>query len=332
MTQLTRLISLLLLAGLLVLGAIMAVVYLPVPLSEPRVLVRVPQGASLKVTAQSLNAGGVQVAPWVIATVGRVTGLATSIKAGSYEFDQGLSLWMLLQKLARGETSQADVRLIEGVSFRELRSRLNAAPDLVHDTQALSDPEIMARLGVPGRQPEGWFFPDTYLYDKQSADLAVLARALSAMQKQLDMVWQGRAVDLPLKSPYELLILASIIEKETGAAADRAQIAGVFVNRLRKGMRLQTDPTVIYGLGAGFDGNLRKADLQRDTAHNTYTRAGLPPTPICMPGLGALQAAAHPASTDALYFVARGDGSSQFSTTLESHNQAVNRYQRGSTP
>ena len=283
----------------------------------------------MRVAAQSLNAGGVQVAPWLISGVGRAAGLSTAIKAGSYEFDRGISLWALLRKLARGETSQGEILFVEGISFAELRARLNAQPDLIHVTQPLTDQAIMARLGVPDRKPEGWFFPDTYRFDKRSEDVDVLARAMAAMQKQLDTVWQGRDANLPLKTPYELLILASIVEKETGTAADRSQIAGVFINRLRKGMRLQTDPTVIYGLGTRFDGNLRKGDLQRDTPHNTYTRHGLPPTPICMPGLAALQAAAHPAATDALYFVARGDGSSHFSATLETHNQAVNQYQRG---
>lgn len=329
MRQLTRLTKLLLAAGLLLVAGFLALVWWPVPLSEPKLLVRVPQGASLKMAAQSLNAGGVQVPPWIISGVGRVAGLSTSIKAGSYEFDQGIALWALLRKLSSGDTSQGEVLFVEGISFRELRARLNATPDLVHTTQPLSDQALMAKLGVPDRKPEGWFFPDTYRFDKRAEDLEVLSRAMTAMQKQLDAVWQGRDANLPLKSPYELLILASIVEKETGAAADRAQIAGVFVNRLRKGMRLQTDPTVIYGLGQSFDGNLRKGDLQRDTPHNTYTRAGLPPTPICMPSQASLQAAAHPAVTDALYFVARGDGTSQFSASLDSHNQAVNQYQRG---
>jgi UPF0755 protein len=271
----------------------------------------------------------VQVSPWIISGVGRVAGLSTSIKAGSYEFDQGISLWALLRKLSSGDTSQGEVLFVEGITFRELRVKLNAQPDLIHSTQALSDQAVMAKLGVPDRKPEGWFFPDTYRFDKRSEDVEVLSRAMAAMQKQLDIVWQGRDANLPLKTPYELLILASIVEKETGAAADRTQIAGVFVNRLRQGMRLQTDPTVIYGLGARFDGNLRKGDLQRDTPYNSYTRVGLPPTPICMPGLASLQAAAHPAVTDVLYFVARGDGTSHFSTSLDSHNQAVNQYQRG---
>lgn len=329
MTRLTRLTFLLLTTGFVLASALLMLVYWPVSLTEAKVLVRVPPGASLRVAAQTLNAGGVQVSPWIISGVGRLAGLSTTIKAGSYEFDRGISLWSLLRKLSSGDTSQGDVLFVEGISFRELRARLNAQPDLVHSTQALSDQAIMARLGVPDRKPEGWFFPDTYRFDKRTDDTEVLARAMAAMQKQLDLAWQGRDANLPLKTPYELLILASIVEKETGAAADRTQIAGVFMNRLRKGMRLQTDPTVIYGMGERFDGNLRKGDLQRDTAHNTYTRAGLPPTPICMPGLASLQAVAHPANTDALYFVARGDGTSQFSADLNTHNQAVNQYQRG---
>ena len=329
MKRLTRLTKLLLAAGFVLVGAWLMLMLMPVPLAEGRLLVRVPQGASLRVAAQTLNAGGVQASPWIISGVGRVAGLSTSIKAGSYEFDRGISLWSLLRKLSSGDTSQGEVLFVEGITFRELRARLNAQSDLIHTTQALSDQAIMARLGVAERNPEGWFFPDTYRFDKRSEDIEVLARAMASMQKQLDVAWQGREANLPLQSPYELLILASIVEKETGAAADRPEIAGVFVNRLRKGMRLQTDPTVIYGLGERFDGNLRKGDLQRDTPHNTYIRSGLPPTPICMPGQASLLAAAHPAKTDALYFVARGDGSSHFSATLETHNQAVNQYQRG---
>ena len=309
--------------------AVLLVLFWPVSLAEPKLLVRVPAGASLRLAAQSLNEQGVGVPAWVISGVGRLAGLSTSIKAGSYEFDQGIALWALLRKLSSGDTSQSEVLFVEGATFRELRARLNAQPELIHSTREMANPAIMAKLGMDGQSPEGWFFPDTYRFDKRSADIEVLQRALSAMQKQLNVVWQGREPGLPLKNPYELLILASIVEKETGAAADRTQIAGVFINRLRQGMRLQTDPTVIYGLGEQFDGNLRKADLQRDTPHNTYTRSGLPPTPICMPGLAALQAAAHPAKTDALYFVARGDGTSQFSATLDAHNQAVNQFQRG---
>ena len=315
--------------GLALVAAVLLVVFWPVPLSESKLLVRVPPGASLRTAAQSLNEGGVGVPAWIISGVGRIAGLSTSIKAGSYEFDEGSALWALLRKLSSGDTSQADVLFVEGSTFREMRAKLNGQPELLHITRDMNDADILSRLGMAGQSPEGWFFPDTYRFDKRSEDIAVLQRALAAMQKQLNTVWLSRDANLPLKSPYELLILASIVEKETGTASDRAQIAGVFINRLRKGMRLQTDPTVIYGLGERFDGNLRKADLQRDTPHNTYTRAGLPPTPICMPGLAALQAVAHPAKTDALYFVAKGDGSSQFSATLDAHNRAVNQYQRG---
>lgn len=315
--------------GLALVAAVLLVVFWPVPLSESKLLVRVPPGASLRTAAQSLNEGGVGVPALIISGVGRIAGLSTSIKAGSYEFDEGIALWALLRKLSSGDTSQADVLFVEGSTFREMRAKLNGQPELLHITRDMNDADILSRLGMAGQSPEGWFFPDTYRFDKRSEDIAVLQRALAAMQKQLNTVWLSRDANLPLKSPYELLILASIVEKETGTAADRAQIAGVFINRLRKGMRLQTDPTVIYGLGERFDGNLRKADLQRDTPHNTYTRAGLPPTPICMPGLAALQAVSHPAKTDALYFVAKGDGSSQFSATLDAHNRAVNQYQRG---
>ena len=315
--------------GLALVAAVLLVVFWPVPLSESKLLVRVPPGASLRTAAQSLNEGGVGVPAWIISGVGRIAGLSTSIKAGSYEFDEGIALWALLRKLSSGDTSQADVLFVEGSTFREMRAKLNGQPEFLHITRDMNDADIMSRLGMAGQSPEGWFFPDTYRFDKRSEDIAVLQRALAAMQKQLNTVWLSRDANLPLKSPYELLILASIVEKETGTASDRAQIAGVFINRLRKGMRLQTDPTVIYGLAERFDGNLRKADLQRDTPHNTYTRTGLPPTPICMPGLAALQAVAHPAKTDALYFVAKGDGSSQFSATLDAHNRAVNQYQRG---
>ncbi len=319
-----------LIAGVLMVGvSLMLVRFWPVSLAESKLLVRIPAGASLRVSAQTLQEGGVGVPAWVISGVGRLAGLSTSIKAGSYEFDQGISLWGLLKKLSSGDTSQADLLIVEGATFGDIRTRLDAQPELRHLTQSMTNPEIMSRVGMPGQTPEGWFFPDTYRFDKQSDDLEILIRANRSMQKQLNAVWAARQGGLPLKTPYELLILASIVEKETGAASDRAEIAGVFINRLRMGMRLQTDPTVIYGMGEKFNGNLRKVDLQRDTPHNTYTRNGLPPTPICMPGLASLQAAAHPAKTQALYFVARGDGTSQFSATLDAHNQAVNKYQRG---
>jgi UPF0755 protein len=234
----------------------------------------------------------------------------------------------LLDKLTRGDVTQGELVLVEGKTFRQFRVAMNEHPDLAHDSLKLTDMQILARLGAMESHPEGLFFPDTYLFNKGSSDFDVLRRAYRSMQPKLAAAWEARDRALPLKSPYELLVLASIIEKETGLPADRPQVAAVFVNRLRRGMLLQTDPTVIYGLGERFDGNLRKIDLQTDTPWNTYTRAGLPPTPIAMPGLASLQAAASPPPSDMLYFVARGDGSSKFSTSLEGHNSAVAKYQR----
>lgn len=259
----------------------------------------------------------------------RLSGKDRGIKAGNYEIPQGTSPHALLEKLVRGEEALRSVTLVEGWNFRQLRQALARAEQLKAETEGLSEADIMARLDRAGVPAEGRFFPDTYTYAKGSSDLAVLRRALHAMDRRLEAAWALRAPDTPLKSADQALILASIVEKETGRPEDRAQIAGVFTNRLRAGMLLQTDPTVIYGLGEKFDGNLRRRDLQTDTPFNTYTRAGLPPTPIAMPGRAALLAAVQPADTRALYFVARGDGTSHFSSTLDEHNRAVNRYQRG---
>jgi UPF0755 protein len=250
------------------------------------------------------------------------------VRAGTYVLVAGSTPRDLLNLLASGKALQVDVRLIEGWTFREWRQKIAAHPDLTQVTATLSDAELMARLGMAGQAPEGLFFPDTYRVDKFSDDLALFARAARTLEAHLQREWQGRAENLPYRNAYEALIMASIVEKETGAEADRSKIAGVFVNRLRIGMRLQTDPTVIYGLGTAFDGNLRRTHLEADTPYNTYTREGLPPTPIAMPGLASLRAALHPAQTKALYFVARGDGGSQFSATLAEHNAAVDRYQR----
>ena len=257
-----------------------------------------------------------------------VSGQDRRIRAGSYEITPDMSPRRLLSMLVRGEESLRTVTLVEGWHWRQVRQALARAEHLRPDSQALSDEQLMARLGRPGLAPEGRFFPDTYSYAKNSSDLKVLERALKAMDRQLERAWAARATDVALRSAEEALILASIVEKETGQAADRGKVASVFHNRLRIGMRLQTDPTVIYGLGEAFDGNLRKVHLQTDTPWNTYTRAGLPPTPIAMPGKAALMAAVQPERSRALYFVARGDGSSHFSETLEEHNRAVNRYQR----
>jgi UPF0755 protein len=259
----------------------------------------------------------------------RASGKAGELKAGSYEITQGDSPRSLVEKIASGKQSLRAVTFIEGWNWRQVRSALARANHLKNDSAALTDAQLMERLGRTGQHPEGRFFPDTYRYAKGASDITVLRAAMQTMDKQIAAAWSARRADLPLKSADELLIMASIVEKETGAALDRATISGVFNNRLKSNMRLQTDPTVIYGLGESFDGNIRKRDLQTDTPYNTYTRAGLPPTPIAMAGSAALQAAAQPADTRALYFVARGDGSSEFSETLDAHNRAVDKYIRG---
>ena len=284
-------------------------------------------GSSLRNATQQMIESGVELTPWQFNLLGRVLGKAGSIKAGSYQVGSGITPLALLDKLSAGEVTQVEIVFIEGWNFRQMRAALDADADVRHDSAALSDAEIMARLGAPGRNPEGLFFPDTYLFGKGTSDLAILKRAYTAMQRRLQAAWQQRAPDLPYRDPYEALIMASIIEKETGQASDRALIGGVFVNRLRIGMMLQTDPSVIYGLGDKFDGRLHKKDLLADTPHNTYTRTGLPPTPIAMPGEASLAAALNPAKTADLYFVARGDGSTEFSRTLAEHERAVAKYQ-----
>ena len=258
----------------------------------------------------------------------RISGQSRRILAGSYGFENTITPWQLLGKLTGSDVSVGAVTLVEGWNFRQVRQVLANSEGLKPTTKSLSDAELMTLLGRPGVPPEGRFFPDTYSYPRGTSDTKVLQRALRAMDKRLDAAWAARNPRTALTSPYEALILASIIEKETGRVADQAQISAVFHNRLVVGMRLQTDPTVIYGLGPQFSGNLHKSDLQNDTPFNTYTRSGLPPTPIAMPGRKALLAAVQPAQSKALYFVARGDGSSQFSTTLEEHNRAVDTYQR----
>ena len=298
------------------------------PMRSQPTIFSVPAGATLRSAAQAIESAGIELPAWQLELLGRVLGRAGKIKAGSYEVEQGVTAVALLDKLTRGDVTQGELVLVEGKTFRQFRALLNEHPDLLHDSLKLSDNEILLRLGAAERHPEGLFFPDTYLFNKGSSDFDVLRRAYKAMQPRLAGAWERRDTTVPLKAPYELLILASIVEKETGLPVDRPQVAAVFANRLRRGMLLQTDPTVIYGLGERFDGNLRKVDLQTDTPWNTYTRPGLPPTPIAMPGLASLQAAALPPPSDKLYFVARGDGSSVFSASLEQHNFAVARYQR----
>lgn len=301
----------------------------PVALSASPLDFTVAPGSSLRSAAQQVADAGVDLPPVLLVILGRIHRVEAQIKAGSYEVSRGVTPIELLRKLTRGDVSQAEIAFIEGWTFRQMRERLNAHPDIRHDSQNLSEAEILKRIGASESLAEGLFFPDTYLFAKRSSDLEVLARSYRAMHRHLEREWAQKASGLPYRSPYQALIMASIVEKETGREADRSMVASVFVNRLRTGMLLQTDPTVIYGLGDSFDGNLRKRDLLADTPYNTYTRSGLPPGPIAMPGLASLRAALNPAQSDAVYFVARGDGSSQFSRTLEEHNQAVVRYQKG---
>ncbi len=286
------------------------------------------QGSSLTTVARQFEQAGLLDNPRLFVVFARLLGRAGKIKAGVYQLDHAVSRMELLDMITQGNAGKSQVTIIEGWSFRQLRSALNASPNIRHDTLSMSDGEIMQRIGAPESNPEGLFSPDTYYVAAGSSDVEFLKFAYRTMQQRLQQAWLARSPDLPLLSPYQALILASIVEKETGTAADRAMIAGVFVNRLRRHMMLQTDPTVIYGLGEKFDGDLRRQDLTRDTPYNTYTRTGLPPTPIAMPGRESLYAALHPASTDALYFVARGDGSSKFSSNLTEHNRAVNQFQK----
>ena len=303
----------------------------PLTLASPAVELSIEPGTAPREVAAAWVRAGVQADPdWLYAWF-RFSGDARRIRAGSYEIETGATPRSLLARMVQGDESFERLRVIEGWTFRQLRAALAAAPHLKQQGAALPEAELMAALGLPGVPAEGRFFPDTYLYSRGVSDLTVLRRAAAMQARRLAEVWATRQADLPLQTPEQALVLASIVEKETGRPADRGQIAGVFINRLRIGIRLQTDPSVIYGLGATFDGNLRKRDLLTDTPYNTYTRRGLPPTPIAMPGLAALRAAVQPEATQALYFVARGDGSSVFSADLAAHNRAVNQYQRASS-
>ncbi|MDH5633786.1 MAG: endolytic transglycosylase MltG [Gammaproteobacteria bacterium] len=294
--------------------------------SEPQTI-EVQRGSSLHGLAVQLQKQEILHHRSAFVLLARLRGDARNIKPGEYRVEPGLSAWQLLDRIVEGKVVQRRLGLIEGWSFRQFRAALDQADRLEHLTTSLTDKEIMAKLGLPDSHPEGWFFPDTYQYSLGVSDLDILARAHDRMKTELDRAWATRAANIPLTNAYEVLILASIVEKETGQPQERPMISGVFTNRLRKKMRLQTDPTVIYGMGDSYIGNIRKKDLLRDTPYNTYTRSGLPPTPIAMPGAGALTAAVNPAETKALYFVARGDGSHVFSDTLKQHNDAVLHFQ-----
>jgi UPF0755 protein len=321
------------LLGLVVLAVLAAAGYAawyvsaPLAVATLPVEVEIPRGASFRGVMDALEKSGIKVRRFEFETLARALRQERDIKAGSYEIAEPVRPIDLLEKLTRGDVTQAEVRLIEGWTFSQFRAALDASPDLRHDSAGLEDTQILARLQAPEPHPEGLFFPDTYLFGRGASDLAVLRRAYRAMQRHLKEEWEGRSPNVPYQSPYEGLIMASIIEKETGKAAERDLIGGVLVNRLRIGMRLQVDPTIIYGLGSAFDGNLKKNHLLEDGPYNTYMRAGLPPTPIAMPGLASLRSAMRPGKTEALYYVSKGDGSSQFSRTLEEHNRAVSRYQ-----
>ncbi len=324
------------LIALLIAGAVVAAAAwwwvrqpLALPVGVESVSIVLPVGSSARSVAQAVVDAGVGAPPSALYWYFRASGKSGGLKAGTYEVEQGDTPQKLLAKLFSGAQSLRSVTLVEGWNIRQVRAALAKAEHLKPDSQAMTNDALMTKLGRPGMHPEGRFFPDTYSYAKGTSDIVVWQAALRAMDKQLAATWEARQADSPLKNPDQALILASIIEKETGKPIDRPEIGGVFANRLRIGMRLQTDPTVIYGLGESFDGDIRKRDLQTDTPYNTYTRGGLPPTPISMPGKASLLAAVQPADTKALYFVARGDGTSQFSATLAEHNQAVNKYIRG---
>jgi UPF0755 protein len=305
----------------------------PIALGSPSVEVTIPPGSTMRAAAR-IAAQSMPVIPDVLVALARITSRDTKIKAGSYELTTGVTPLDLIDKLTRGDVTLQELTIPEGWTFRQFRAALDAHEGVTHTLSGSTDGAAFDAIragasSAAGREhPEGLFFPDTYLFSRGARDVDILRRAFKSMERRLEAEWQRRATGVPYRSAYEALIMASIVEKETGLGRERPLIAGVFVNRLRRGMLLQTDPTVIYGLGPAFDGNLRKRDLQTDGPYNTYARAGLPPTPIALPGMAALQAALNPARTDALYFVARGDGSHEFSASLEAHNRAVNKYQR----
>jgi UPF0755 protein len=324
------------LAAVLVLALVAAayggrwyVVERPLPMRDDKAEFRVKPGASARGVALAVREAGVDVNGLAFEALSRTTGVAQSLRAGRYTIERGTTLAQLIAKLRAGDVTLERLTIVEGITFREMRALLAATNELRQDSRDMTPAQLLQAIGASETHPEGLFAPDTYLYDPGSSDLEIWRRAYRAQMNALQEAWNSRASGLPYPSPYEALIMASIVEKETGQPSERGLIAGVFINRLKRGMLLQTDPTVIYGLGERFDGNLRKRDLVTDTPYNSYTRSGLPPTPIALPGRAALSAAMNPDRTDALYFVARGDGTSQFSTTLEAHNRAVDRYQRG---
>jgi UPF0755 protein len=298
-----------------------------IPLAAGPDVFLIRSGSNIKSIAQDLARQKIIDDPWLFILLAKVKGYETRVRAGEYQIQPGLTADELLEKFAEGNAIQYKLTVIEGWSFRQMLMAIAENKIIESTLQGKSDAQIMTLLGYPEQHPEGLFFPDTYRFPKGTSDVDFLKRAYQVMQNHLEREWSGRAPELPLTSSYEALILASIIEKETGAGFERPLIAGVFVERLKRNMRLQTDPTIIYGLGEQYDGDIRFRDLKKDTPYNTYLHAGLTPTPIALPGLLSIRAALHPAPTDALYFVSKGDGTHQFSATLEQHNAAVARYQ-----
>jgi UPF0755 protein len=298
------------------------------PLPQPTYAFTVKPGATLRSVARDLAAAGIIPADWVLVGLARAAGVDRAIKAGNYEIASGTTLKTLLAKLTQGDVTQTGFTIVEGWNMRDLRAALQNNPAIKTTVVNLPDAALMQKIGAAEALPEGWFFPETYFFVNGTTDASLLVRAYRLMQERLAIAWSARAPGLPFATPYEALILASIVEKETGRAADRPLIAAVFINRMRQSLRLQTDPTVIYGLGEHFDGSLHRRDLDTDQPFNTYTRDGLPPTPIAMPSQASLDAVLHPPSTPYLYFVARGDGSSEFSANIADHNRAVAKYQK----
>lgn len=301
----------------------------PIQFGEEGLLYEIKSGMTLTHVARDMQSRGHMETASYLVWLGKFEGTANNIKAGEYRFENGITPERLLEQIVNGETLQFAITIVEGWSFRQVIDAVHSNEYLLHTLSDYSDKEIMEHIGHPGEHPEGRFLPDTYHFPRFTTDVKFLQRAYDAMQKLLEEEWPNRAIDVEYKTPYEALILASIVEKETGLPSERKQIAGVFNRRLQKRMRLQTDPTVIYGLGRTFDGNIRRRDLRKDTPYNTYLRRGLPPTPIAMPGRDAILAALNPQPGLELYFVARGDGGHQFSATLEQHNAAVVEYQLG---
>lgn len=298
----------------------------PIPMSAQAVEFTVPKGSTIRTVAETLAKAGLDIEPQLFILYARYTGQDVQLKAGAYEVTQGMTPVDVLDKLAKGDMIKRQIALIEGWTYKQIRQALQANKDIKQTLADISDEELLKKLGSDHTHPEGLFFPETYVFVPGDTDFQILKRAYDEGQTRLMQAWESRDPDTPLKTPYEALILASIVEKETGHSQDRGRVAGVFINRLKANMLLQTDPTVIYGMGDNYKGNISKKDLQTDTPWNTYTRQGLPPTPIAIPGALSIQAALHPEKHGYYYFVARGDGTSEFAENLRKHNQNVQKF------